>query len=1231
MKKKNVLLKILLILLVPLCLLLIPVKSIRAQGIAFVSNGAESSLTDGNITIAQNTISLEYFMQKFQRRFNVFFSYEAAALKEIRVVDSDLDEHRLKDPGIILKQILTPLGLTFEKISNVYIIKRSVTHSAAPVKSNISIAVEITGYVHDKKGPLPNVTITEKLTTNATTTNNAGKFSIKVSSPNASLIVSMVGYKTKELKLLGVSEITIELEAEVGELSTVVVTALGITRTKRSLGYSVGEVKAEDLVRASNTNLLKSLDGKVSGVNLTNLSSDPTSSVLVNIRGTTALPTLGDRNVALKGQPLYVIDGIPVGTQTFTQKDGVDFGNILSQLNPEDIDNVTILKGGSAGALYGAEGGNGVVMITTKSGRGGKKGLGVTYNVSDVYDKPYQILQKQMLYGQGGRGDSWALDGTDSWGPKLDGTTTSDYWNLKTQQWANKKMYSNGENPVNAYLQTGNTVTNNVSLQGNYDKGSFRLSLSNMANQGVMPNTKTDQKSISLNTEYKVNNKLKISVSSSYIRTNSPNKTNTAGSNGILNELMFGFPSSLQPISEMHNYWLTGLQGVNQNGALMQDDRPLGSTIVNLENPWWSTYEKIHSFSRDNYFGKIQLDWQLAKNFSLLVRTGMENVKEYYEYRQSWSDPNNKGQYVTGNNSSLLANSDAILTFNKSFKKFTLSVSGGANYSYSTSNNLEMTADRLSAPSLFMLNNAAPGTLYPSSTGWGTGQSFSMYGMVSAGYANQLYIDITGRNDYKGILQEEKIQYFYPSVSLSWVASETFKLPEQFNLLKLRVAKADVGNGLTRKRSVDTYSFDASDWGAAKTVNINATLVDKNIQPMHSVTSEVGVDLGMFNNRIRMDFTYFIKDQKNQIDNIPTVQGTGYAGLLTNIGDVRSKGFEIGLAVTPVKTTNFAWDISTSFTQYKATITRLSDKFAPNGYVFADYGRNEKVKIAVGEEIGNMYEANPILKIKTGKYAGAYLLDGSGGEFQVSGDEKDRGKLGNFNPDFILGINTTFRYKQFALNIVGSLRYGGKYVSVNQKYMESNGLAFTTLGSGKNNPYWSGGRDASQGGHAWPATGSSKYDAINSNNDGQHSDVLNDASYAKGVYLDPNYTGDPAMATDKDYIVNGADPVNTFYQIPTNSYGDCIWNFSSTRTYDATNFKLREVSLAYAFPVALISKLKLSNLTISLIGRNLLQWNKSGRNEDPESAFQGVGSDQGILRATLPSIRSYGLKLSVGF
>ncbi|HTN09290.1 SusC/RagA family TonB-linked outer membrane protein, partial [Agriterribacter sp.] len=1157
-----------------------------------------------------------------------------------------LDASQQSNPDVALNKVLSAAGLRFEKIKDVYVIKqakqkRTEQNFAIPA-AVITTAAEfadfaVRGKVTDENGALSGVTVAEKGTSNATITDNNGNFSINVANASAVLVFTYVGYNTMEIALSGRSQVNAALTPVSKELEGVVVTALGITRNKKTLGYSVGEVKSEDLVKAGNINLMKSLDGKVSGVNFTNVSSDPTSSVLVNIRGTTALPTLADRNVALKGQPLYVIDGIPVGTQTVTTKDNVDFGNILSQLNPEDIDNITILKGGSAGALYGKEGGNGVIMITTKSGKGGRKGIGVTYNLSNVWDMPFQFFPVQTEYGPGPRADTWALDGTDTWGPKLDGTTTSDYWNVKTQQWENKAMFSSGENPVKAYLQRGRTTTNNISVQGNYDKGSFRLSLSNMDNKGVMPNTKTNQKSISFNSEYRLTDNVKISVSTSYINTYAPNKARIqgGGDDAVLNTLLYAWPTSLQPLSEMHDYWLKGFEGIRQNGAIMNDNRPDApdQAGVNLGNPYWWAYENVHRFTRDNFFGKIQLDWKLSRNFSFLLRTGMENVKEYYEQRMSWSDPDNQGKFASGNNNTSLINSDAILTYNNNFGKFSLGASGGANYAYSNNNSMEMTAGRLSAPALFTLNNAAPGTLTNSNpyAPWGTGQSYSVYGTATIGYNNQLFLDVTGRNDWNGVLPEEKINYFYPSASLSWVASETFKLPETINLLKFRIAKADVGNGLLRRRSIDTYRFDASDWGAAKTVSINASLVDRDIKPQHSVTTEGGFDLGMFNNRLHFDFTYFVKKQKDQIDNIPTVQGTGYSGILTNIGDVRNKGFEMGLGITPFKTKNFSWDLSASFTKYKAVITRLSDKFAPNGYVFADYGRNEKVRIAVGEEIGNMYEAEPVLRIKSGKYKGMPLLDGSGGEFQSSGDERDRGRLGNFNPDFILGMNTTLRYKQFSLSLVGSLRYGGKYVSVNQKYMESDGMTQTTISSGPDNPWWSGGRDASQGGHPWPAQGASQYEAINNNNDGQASYTLQDASYAKGVFLNPDYTGDPANASDADYIVNGADPNNTFYQIPTNSYGDVIWNFTSTRTYDATNFKLREISLAYTLPNALLSKYKIQGITLSLIGRNVFQWNKSGRNEDPESAFQGVGTDQGVLRATLPSIRSYGFKLSVGF
>lgn len=1089
----------------------------------------------------------------------------------------------------------------------------------------------VTGKVTSSEDNLamPGVSILLKGTQRGASTDVDGRYSIEVSEPNAVLVFSFVGFVQNETAVGNRRIVDIALTPSAENLKEVVVTALGVSKDAKSLGYATSQVKTDEIVRAANPNLLKSLDGKVSGVNFTNLSSDPTSSVLVNIRGTTTMPSTanGGTNVSAKSQPLYVVDGIPVGTQSFTEKDGVDFGNILSQLNPNDIASVTILKGGSAGALYGAEGGNGVVMITTKSGRGAKKGLGVSYSLSASAEKPYQFIQEQTEFGQGERAYEWQYDNTDTWGPTLDGSFSADYWDVKNKKWANGPMRSSNENRVKAYLQTGHTVTNSIGVTGNYDRGAFRLGISNMTNVGVMPNTKTEQKSFTLNTDYNMSKNLKVSVSASYIHTYAPNKTNTTGSNSVLNSLLFNLPTNLQPLGDMHDYWLTGFEGVKQNGAIMKDN----GVDVSENNPWWTTYEKLHRFTRDNFFGKIQLNWQLSKDFSLLLRTGMQNVQEKYELRQSWGGKGDAfGQYVSGNNASIEANTDAILTYNKNVGKFSINASVGGNYRFNNQSNQTITGGDLNSPNLFTLANIKSGTMTVAGDPYINTKTQSLYGMATIGYNDVLFLDVTGRNDWKGILPEEKISYFYPSASLSWIVSESIKLPESFNLLKARVNWADVGNGLVRQRSIDTYSYDPSPWGAVNTVSLSTSLVDANLKPQHSVSQELGMDLWMFNNRLKFDFTYFIKTQKDQIDNIALVPGTGYTGLLTNIGDVRSKGFEWGLSLTPIKTQDFSWDLSASFTHYKAKIVRLSDQFAPNGYIFASYDGKTKVKIAEGEEIGNIYEENPILRVKTGKYAGMMLLDSEEGKVQQSSDERDRGKLGNFNPDYILGLNTTLRYKQFSLNMVGSFRVGGKYVSVNQQYLESNGRASTTLGSGDNNPYWQGGRDAAHGGMVWPAVGGSSFEAINNNNDAKRSD-FQDASYVKGVFINPEYSGDPNAVTDENYIVNGADKANTFYDFPYNGYGDVIWNFASTRTYSATNFKMREMSFAYTVPAAISRKWKLNNLMLSVYGRNLFQWNKSGRHEDPESAFSGVGTSQGILRATLPSIRSYGFKLAVDF
>ena len=1102
--------------------------------------------------------------------------------------------------------------------------------------NNAFAQFKVSGVVRSSSGELlPGATIVVKGTMNGVVADADGRYDISVPDTRSVLVITFVGMQSQEITVNGKSTINISLAPVSVSMDEVVVTAMGISRAKKSLAYSVSEVKSDDLVKAGNTNVMKSLDGKVSGVLFTSLSNDPTSSVLVNIRGTTVMPTTasGGANVAVKGQPLYVIDGIPVGNQTFTQKNGVDFGNILSQLNPEDVESVTVLKGGSAGALYGSEGGNGVVMITTKSGQGGKKGIGVSFSTTATMDTPFQFLEEQKLFGQGERAYEWQYDNTDTWGPTLDGTYTGDFWNTITQKWDNGPMRAAPENRLKAYLNTGSTVTSNVNVSGNYDKGSFRLSFSNMGNNGVMPNTKTNQKSITIASEYKLTNQIRVTANASYARTYSPNKANVAGDNSVLNSLLYNFPANLQPLADMRNYWMTGFEGIQMNGAIQKDN----GIDKSENNPWWTTYEKINRFTRDNFFGKIQLDWQINKAFALLLRSGMDNLVDNYEYRQSFGQTalasrgsSGDGMYQTNLDKSLSFNSDAILSFNKLFGKFDITAVGGVNYAYSNSNNYAVTANALSVPGLFSMANAFPGKL-TASYGWGAGPSYSVYGTADFAWNKQLFLGFTGRNDWKGNLNEEKINYFYPSVSLSWMVSETFHLPERINLLKVRLGLANVGNGLTKQRPIDTYAFESPDWSSTvKTANISATLVDPNIKPMSSVTREAGIDLWMFDKRIQFDFTYFQKDQNNQLGSIPVVQGTGFTGMTTNIGDVRSRGFESGLTVTPIHTIDWNWDFTATLTHYLAHIQRLSPKFSTAGYVFVGYGANMTVKIAEGEEIGNLYEQWPIVRVQSGKYAGMALLDGEAGEFQRSSDEKDRAQLGNYNPNYLMGFNTTLRYKRFSLNLVGALRLGGKYISVNQKYMDSNGRSFESLSSGgDNNPYWNGGRTAEFGGHPWPAAGSSIYAVINTNNDNQRTDLVDDAGYAKGVFLNPNFSG--TTPTDADYIVNGADLNNTFYQFAYNSWGDCVWNFSSTRVYDATNFKLREVSLTYSLPNSITGRLKVNNVNISLIGRNVFQWNASGRHEDPESAFDGTGTDQGVLRATLPSVRSLGFKLAFDF
>ncbi len=1086
----------------------------------------------------------------------------------------------------------------------------------------------VTGNVKDDTGQsLPGVSVVVKGTTTGTVTDIDGKFSLSVPM-NSTLVFSFVGMKSKEVAIGNQRKIDVALVSSSIGVDEVVVTALGISREKKSLAYSVSEVKSNDLARGGNANLVKSLDGRVSGVNFTSTSTDPAGSVFVTIRGATSLNI---QSSTASSQPLFVIDGIPMGTAGIDNRNGADFGNLLSQLNPDDIESISVLKGASAGALYGSAAGNGVIMITTKTGKGGKQGIGVSVNSSMFFDVPYNFFKTQTEYGIGVRA-SYVLPGQGyDWGAKFSDFPNFpiDQYNTLTQRVETRLFQPANEIRLKEFMQTGATLNFNASVAGNYKDGSFRFGIGKMSNTGVMPNNRTDRINANFSAEYNISKRLKISLNGNYMGQYSPNKT--SANSQVIEELTMEFLAHLQPIKEMQTVWKKGFEGVLQNSPYYKPD---GTPYAN--NPYMYVYSEINTYRKDNFFGKAQLDFEIIKALKLMARTGIDYNGDNYEYKRGKdfaASDQRDGKYSVQATNGLTVQNDLMLIWNKPFGKFSTNATLGYNYAFSNSYNYSANAEKLVRANDYSLSNAVAGTM-TSSNSWGIGKSQSVYATGQLGYADQIYLDASGRNDWSGILEEDKNHHFYPSLSMSWLPSTTFKLPKIINLLKLRAGIAQVGHGIGKPRSNNTFSFSPLDYGSTKIVNIGGNLVDPNIQAEVTTSYEGGFDLAMLDRRISAEFTIYKKIHDNQQGYIPTSPGVGYGGMLTNVGTVEAKGYEFSLNFNPVRTKDWNWDFGVNYSTVESTITKLSTQYVPNGYTFYGNGPNIDIRLAEGEKIGTMWGDRTFQRMPaTSKYAGMLIIADSGTDWKYSTNEADRQAIGNYNPDFILGMNSSVKWKNLRLGLVGSFRKGGKYISDIERRAVTNGHSLRTIGDVVNGPsaYESGGRDAASGGYPWPAASAMKYQLMANLVQTYSSYGTNvrtdDATYMKGVWLKPG--GNPN--NDADYIVNGADPLATFWGLPGLLLGQEFWAFPQSLLRDATNFKLKEITIDYTIPSRFTKKLNIENVVIGLVGRNIFQWNKDDANCDPESAFEGIGSNQGIVGKALPSIGSYGFKLSFDF
>ena len=1076
--------------------------------------------------------------------------------------------------------------------------------------------IEVTGKVTDAQtgDPLPGVNIVVEGTTIGTTTDMDGNYSIEASA-DAMLIYSFVGYQRQNIEIAGRQNIDVELTPTVEEMEEVVVTGLGISREKKSLGYSVSQVGGEDASRVTHDNVINSLSGRVTGVSISSTSSAPGASVNMIVRGQTSLA--GDN------QPLFVIDGIPVNNELSSNaaemgsRNYVDYGNAISDLNPEDIESISILKGPSAAALYGSRAGDGVVQITTKSGRTDEP-LNVQLTTGVEFKQPYRFYEHHNQFAAGYRPtpppgvDIPQLDEASTYqmGLPLDKGNEAIVYDVEKEDWVQKELVSYPDNFKN-FVQTGITNNNNLSITGGSSNSNYRVSVTNMTNKGIIPNSDFNRSGLNLSGGYDITNNLTISTNVNIGKTHSDNRpAQNRGTNPLHHVL---YHPAYHDITKLKDVWSEGQEDIQQR------------MIPDHNNPYWLAHEVENSFFRDRIMGNLQLDWQITSGISLMGRATTDRYSEERETQIPWSytrEP--KGYYGLQKIYKRENNAEFRATHDKDLGGFSVNTSVGGNimYRHNTFYQNESTAG-LTVPGLYNVDNINPLSLNYNNSLYRKA-IYSVYGKATLGYEDMLYLDITGRNDWSSTLPEENRSYFYPSASLSVLINNMIELPSSVSLLKLRGGWAQVGSDTDPYRLQATL-YNAGSWGGTPRLNTPGHLLNPDLKPEIATSREFGTDIALFENRLRFEGTYYTDEKENQILNVNMPISSGYGSRIINAGLVESEGWEAGLGFTPIKSNILNWDMNFTFTRQRTKIVELAQ--GVEHYQLWSDAKGGAITF-VGEEIGIIRDrAIRTVTDETSEYYGWPLLDSEG--FYQSLPEKpaEMDIIGNFNPDFTLGMQTSVSYKDFTLNMNIEWRKGGDFVSQTYRYTESDLISQRWLDEVlinmkeisdipehlRSNPekyikglQIVGGPTEEMGGFYNEYGDWGAYDG----------------TFNTGVYGEYDEEGNLI-----GYVENLGDPEKTKFIPASNNY---LWSFTRAATFPADFLKLREISLSYQVPINQVFE----SLSISLYSSNILLWTKAGIAIDPENAFQpGNGRfKQGIERYNVtPWTVPIGIKLNIGF
>lgn len=1208
MKKKlltqGILYRLMRISLLQVCMMIIFTSSSMAR------DAEAQELLHSKISLNVENQRLITVLNQLEKQANLSFTYRPELISNAKKVTIKVQNEALSS---VLDQLLSPIHVKYKAFGK-QIVLSQIKNSNTKEETNVNVDTEdifnvqnISGKVVSSKDdlPLPGVNVLLKGTQTGTTTNANGQYIINATGDNPVLIFSYIGFETQSISIGNKANLDVKLTESVETLKEAVVTALGIKREKRSLGFSVGNVEGEALTQTPQNNVLNALAGKVAGVQISQMDGTAGSTVNIVIRGANSLNN--------DNQPLFVIDGVPVANRLGNGFGGADMGNPISDLNPNDIANVSVLKGPSAAALYGSRAGNGVILITTKSGTGNKKGIGVSLNTALVIEKPYKYVPVQNKFGSGKNGAHVLEESeNENWGPRLD---VGEQWALWNSNGEKKPLVSYPDR-FKDFFQTGVTNTNNIAVNGNYEKGNFRLAVGNMKNKGVVPNTDLSRLTIALNTTYNLTNKLRATATVNMTESGSDNRPLIDGSRNSPVRSIYETGAQVN-INDLRDYWIPGQEGIQQLTYKSKQNNPF--FLVN-ENPT--------GFKRDRTVSKLQLDYDITKDFSILARYSRDAYEETLEAKNAYSNYEAiKGAYQVQMNYRKETNLDFIASYKKTLNEnWNISALAGTNRLEQYTRLLDNDASQLTVPGLYSISNGAPGSIVYNSA-WTKKVLYGAYASASIGFKNFAYLDLTARNDWSSTLPKENRSYFYPSASLSLIMSEILSLPEWISLLKIRGGSAQVGNDVSPYSLRQTFSTDG-DWGSAKRMYQDAVLRNATLKPEISKANEVGIDIKLFKNRIGLEATYYVRKNENQVLTIGIPIESGASSKLINAGLVQSKGFELGITTSPIVKDNFRWDMNFTLTRNRTSIKKLAEGIT---YFSFDSYQGALIRTYEGGQIGDIY-MQPMLTVmdQESQYKGYPILT-KGGLYQADNNVNNVVKIGNFNHTFMLAIQPTFTYKNFSLYANIDWRQGGSFYSNSMMFLGNNGQLEETL-SGvpydknssiesqiKANPdaffgKWVGGRNAEYGGFdAW--TGSKKTTRVQ------------DASFNVGVRATKDASGNTVYTEN----IGGA---NTVWLDPFNAYRYAHRPFPDRNLYSATYVKLREIALTYHLPKTISNFLKVQNTSISVVGNNLFEWTAAGVGIDPERAFRQNGStwSQGVeYYNMMPWTGTVGFKLNVDF